>query len=274
MSAPKLLKKLFGNSGFGKFLNLDILPNHNTLHAKNGRDELQLDATQITTGIINEARLPASVKERLKKVQSNGDMLLLTKNDVQNGDRVLVLDTGIWYEVIDDNNLNLQSSYVALGATGIFDGGGGYVTKAITAKRFETPIDIILSGVNGKQKNWDGSTNINVTVTSIDDNLVSQSNNLPVVYSNGSYNIIDKDKNTIICFTGGNSSSISLTDAKNGWNCYLKNNYTSSITITPSSGTIDGQPSLKLPPYICIRLIYDGENYITISTMPIATTSK
>lgn len=49
-----------------------------------------IDASKITTGIINIDRLPASALERLLLVDNKTKLLALTSNDVQNGDSVKV----------------------------------------------------------------------------------------------------------------------------------------------------------------------------------------
>ncbi len=62
-----------------------------------------IDASQMTTGVISLDRLPHGALERLIKV-TNIDAIPTTE-DLQNGDSIQCLDTGIMYIVVDDTKL-------------------------------------------------------------------------------------------------------------------------------------------------------------------------
>lgn len=70
-----------------------------------------IDASKITSGKIDIDRIPNGALERLIRVNNQADRFLLTTNDVQNGDTVKQLDTGIMYRVIDDTNLDNNLGY-------------------------------------------------------------------------------------------------------------------------------------------------------------------
>lgn len=70
-----------------------------------------LDASAIGTGVFDINRIPASALERLVPVVNSTARFSLTTNEVQLGDSVKQLDTGIMYVVIDVSNLNNEAGY-------------------------------------------------------------------------------------------------------------------------------------------------------------------
>ena len=71
-----------------------------------------LDASKITSGTIDLARLPAGALERLVTVADQTARFALTTADVQLGDTVKQLDTGTMYIVVDTAKLNQAAGYV------------------------------------------------------------------------------------------------------------------------------------------------------------------
>ena len=69
------------------------------------------DASEIITGTIDIARLPAGVVQRLVTVANQASRFALTSAQVQNGDTVQQIDTGVMYRVVDDTNLDNASGY-------------------------------------------------------------------------------------------------------------------------------------------------------------------
>lgn len=69
------------------------------------------DASKITSGTINIARLPHGALERLKVVANEAARFALTTSDVQNGDTVKQTDTGVMYYVVDDSKLSQAAGY-------------------------------------------------------------------------------------------------------------------------------------------------------------------
>lgn len=70
-----------------------------------------LDASKITSGIIDIERLPQGVLERLVPVANKAARLALTKAQVQNGDTVKQIDTKEMWYVVDDTKLNQDAGY-------------------------------------------------------------------------------------------------------------------------------------------------------------------
>ena len=70
-----------------------------------------LDASRLTSGTVDIARLPQGALERLVKVANEAARYALTTADVQLGDTVQQLDTGIMYAVTDTDHLDSAAGY-------------------------------------------------------------------------------------------------------------------------------------------------------------------
>ena len=70
-----------------------------------------LDASKITSGVLDIARIPKAAIERLVVVADDTARLKLTKEQAQTGDTVKVTATGKMYFVIDDTKLNQEEGY-------------------------------------------------------------------------------------------------------------------------------------------------------------------
>ena len=70
-----------------------------------------LDASKLTSGTVDIARLPQGALERLIKVANEAARYALTTADVQLGDTVQQLDTGIMYVVTDIDHLDSAAGY-------------------------------------------------------------------------------------------------------------------------------------------------------------------
>ena len=78
-----------------------------------------IDASKITSGTLNAARLPeipieklpAGALERLVIVENQAARYQLTTSDVQEGDTVKQNDTGVMYFVVDTDNLANENGY-------------------------------------------------------------------------------------------------------------------------------------------------------------------
>jgi hypothetical protein len=88
----------------------------------NGKLAQNVDASKITSGTIDIARLPKGALENLVHVANQTARFALTTNEVSKGDTVNQDDTDIMYYVIDTNNLNNENGYhpyTAGGATSV-----------------------------------------------------------------------------------------------------------------------------------------------------------
>ena len=70
-----------------------------------------LDASKLTSGTVDIERLPQGALERLVKVANEAARYALTTADVQLGDTVQQLDTGIMYAVTDTDHLDSAAGY-------------------------------------------------------------------------------------------------------------------------------------------------------------------
>ena len=70
-------------------------------------------ASEITSGTIDIARLPAGSLERVVVVANDTARFALTTNDIQVGDTVKVVDTGYMYFVVNASKLSSADGYVS-----------------------------------------------------------------------------------------------------------------------------------------------------------------
>lgn len=89
------------------------------------------DASKITSGTIDVARLPPTALERLHLVADDTARFALTTATVQNGDTVHVESTAKMYYVIDQTKLNSEAGYkeYAAGTAGSCSGNSATATK-------------------------------------------------------------------------------------------------------------------------------------------------
>ena len=156
------------------------------------------DASEITSGTIDIARLPAAALERMVDVANKQERFALTKDVVQNGDTVRQLDTGIMYRVVDDTKLNKADGYKEYTAgraasvpwSGVEDKPESFTPSAHThtisdvtdianasvaqAAKLKTARTIgITGGATASAVQFDGTKNINLNVTELDASLLS-----------------------------------------------------------------------------------------------------
>lgn len=80
-------------------------------HQHGNADITHLDASKITSGVLDMARIPQGAVERLVLVDDEAALLALTVEDIQSGDTAQCLNTGIMYRVVDKAKLGTWGAY-------------------------------------------------------------------------------------------------------------------------------------------------------------------
>lgn len=155
-------------------------------HSHGNTDITSIDASKITSGVIDIARLPAAALERLIEVEDDTARFELTKEQVQNGDTVKVTETLKMYRVIDDSQLSSEAGYteysVGLAASVPWSGVTGkpstftpsahkHTTSEITnfPSSMKNPYALSIQLNGGAANVYDGSSakTLNITPASI-----------------------------------------------------------------------------------------------------------
>lgn len=94
-------------------INASINGKANSVHTHGNGDITSLDASKITSGTIDLARLPQGALDRLVKVADDTARFKLTTNDIQLGDTVQTLNNKKMYYVVDESKLSSADGYAA-----------------------------------------------------------------------------------------------------------------------------------------------------------------
>ena len=196
-----------------------------------------LDASKITSGTIDIARLPKGSLERLIKVADQTARYALTADDVQLGDTVQQLDTGVMYVVTDETKLDSADGYTEFTAgsassvpwTGITGKPNDYPPSSHT----HTTSDVtdLLSSPHtwSSQQSHSADLNLNYSSTDVDDIVDTVAGS----YTPADFLAADNDwtgDNTYTSLNGVNPGSLCLPDMAHG-----KAVNTSSWVVVPST---------------------------------------
>ena len=146
-----------------------------------------LDASKITSGTIDIARLPKGSLERLVKVADQAARFALTTDDVQLGDTVQQLDTGVMYAVTDVTKLDSADGYTEFTA--------GSATS------------VPWSGVTGKPSSFTPSSHTHGNISN--DGKVGTTANVPLITGAGGVVQAGSFGTTSGTFCEGNDSRLS-----------------------------------------------------------------
>lgn len=253
-----------------------------------------IDASKITSGVLDIARIPQGALERCVVVADDTARFNLTTSQVQLGDTVKVTSTNKMYFVIDETKLNAEAGYTVYtagtatevpwsGVTGkpsTFTPASHTHTKAqITdfpaSLKNPTALTISLNGTS--QGAYDGSAakSINVTPASIGTYTQSEIDTKVNAKANASHN---HASNAITAMTGyAKASAVSAIAVGDSLNAAigkleksLDGKAASSHTHTKAQIT-DFPASLKNPTALTISLngtsqgAYDGSSAISVN---------
>ena len=160
-----------------------------------------IDASKITSGTIDIARLPAAALERCVVVANDTARYDLTTDDVQLGDTVKVTSTNKMYMVTDTSELDNANGYTEFSA-----GHAATADSAASASRLTTARTINGTSFNGTANittaNWGTARNIGIVNSDGTGTAVTTS-------VNGSGNVNLKLPATIKASLTGNASTAS-----------------------------------------------------------------
>ena len=166
-----------------------------------------LDASKITTGTIDIARLPAAAIERLSVVTDATARKALTTASVQNGDTVKETSTGKMYRVVDDTKLSQ-------------DAGWEEYTVGSAAS-------VPWSGVTGKPSSFTPASHTHGNITNA--GAIGSTASLPIITGTDGVLQTGFFGTTAGTFCQGNDSRLSDT-----------RNTTNSLVLKLKSGTTEG----------------------------------
>ena len=203
--------------------------NHDTTYSKNGHkhgnsDITDLDASKITSGVIDIARLPAAALERLIEVENDDARFALTKSEVQNGDTVKVTETLKMYRVVNDTKLSTEEGY----------------TVYVAGRAAEVP----WSGVTGKPSTFTPSVHTHAT---------SEITNFPSSMKNPYALSIQLNGGTANVYDGSSAKTLNITPASIGAQVagsYALSNHNHSGVYAPVSHTHTIDQIGKLTGYV------------------------
>ena len=173
-----------------------------------------LDASKITSGTIDIARLPAGALERLVTVTNKTARFALTTSSVQLGDVVKQTDTGVMYYVVDTANLNSEDGY-----------------SEFTAG---TATSVPWSGVTGKPSSYTPSSHTHGNITNA--GAIGTTANKPLITTTNGVITTGSFGTTANTFCQGNDSR--LSDARTPTaHTHSASDITSGLATVATSGS-------------------------------------
>jgi hypothetical protein len=157
-----------GNANFDGSGNISITTTvGNDSHTHSNSTITSLDASKITSGTIDIARLPKGALERLVKVQDDSARFALTTNSVQLGDTVLVINTNKMYLVVDESQLSKEAGYQVYTVGSATEVPWSGVTGKPSTMPNPHALTISLNGTSQGAYTGSSAKSINITPASI-----------------------------------------------------------------------------------------------------------
>lgn len=199
-----------------------------------GTSDVAISLSQVDAGIVSKGVLPLSVipqaaLERLVKVANQAARYKLTENDVQLGDSVLQVDTGIMYIVVDSKNLSNDEGYQEYKA--------GTATSANTAAQLATAHDFSLSGdVVASPVSFNGTGDVLLSATIANDAVTTAK------IKNGN---VTSDKVNFY-YAGSTSKGGAATSAKEADKLSVARTFSVSGAVSANAVSFDGSSNVSL----------------------------
>ena len=202
-----------------------------------------LDASKITSGTIDIARLPAGALERLVTVTNKTARFALTTSSVQLGDVVKQTDTGIMYYVVDTANLNSEDGYSEFTA--------GSATS------------VPWSGVTGKPSSYTPSSHTHGNITNA--GAIGSTANKPLITTTNGVITTGSFGTTANTFCQGNDSR--LSDARTPTaHTHNASDITSGLATVATSGSYEDLTNKPTIPTVNNATLTIQKNGTTVKT--------
>ena len=220
---------------------------------KNGSAITALDASKITSGVLDIARIPQTALERVVTVDDDTARKALTSTQIQVGDVCHVTDTGKMYFVVDDTKLNTDEGWMEFtagtaasvpwsGVTGrptTLDGYG--ITDAVKAA------DTATTGANKVLKtNADGKIEVDTTgnaatassvaftgITGLDVSVTAEA------LKNAVAQMHQHANKTVLDALSDNAGTLQYNGAALATQTWVEENYTGAIELVASDPVDD-----------------------------------
>lgn len=126
---------------------------------------VNIDASKITSGVFDIARIPKAALERCIVVPDNSSRFALTPDQVQLGDTVKVTKTNKMYMVVDEAHLDSEDGYLIYAATVEHADGADKLTTThkIGEANFDGTKDItltemgVMDAIAAAKLKWEGA---------------------------------------------------------------------------------------------------------------------
>jgi len=186
----------------------------------------------------------------------------LRSDTADNAAGIITFDNGLKTDTISEDT---PDTGVTIDGLLIKDGEADLSTVAKQLKSATTDVDIsasaaptvgqVLTAINSTSASWQtfGATSQSVT---------------PNSQTGTTYTVVNDDNGKLISFNNASDIAVTLPDAAgtgfdNGWYAFVQNTGVGTVTITPTTSTIDGAATLVLTTDQGALIASDGTNYFS-----------